>query len=133
MQDFQTSTPSTQALEETYRSVLQALQLAGFSSFDDLITAIPALDIPSHQKYCLQKLESLTASFSVLAASRPWLLFWSVRALSTLGHQLPIAFKRRCIKFLELCQSASGGFGGGPGQLPHLAPSYAACATLFEL
>lgn len=33
-------------------------------------------------------------------------------------------------RFLELCQSPEGGFGGGPGQYPHLAPTYAAVNAL---
>lgn len=36
-------------------------------------------------------------------------------------------------EFLGLCQCAGGGFGGGPGQLAHLAPTYAAVAALAEL
>ena len=35
--------------------------------------------------------------------------------------------------FLSSCQSPDGGFGGGPQQLPHLAPTYAALAALTEL
>lgn len=35
--------------------------------------------------------------------------------------------------FLGSCQSPDGGFGGGPQQLPHLAPTYAALAALTEL
>ena len=37
------------------------------------------------------------------------------------------------ICFLGACQDASGGFGGGPGQLPHLAPTYAAVAALLSM
>ena len=37
------------------------------------------------------------------------------------------------IKFLRSCQAPSGGFGGGPLQLPHLAPTYAATAALVSL
>jgi hypothetical protein len=37
------------------------------------------------------------------------------------------------INFLKSCQAASGGFGGGPLQLPHLAPTYAATAALVSL
>jgi protein farnesyltransferase subunit beta len=37
------------------------------------------------------------------------------------------------VQFLQRCQDPGGGFGGGPGQLPHLAPSYAAVATLVTL
>ena len=37
------------------------------------------------------------------------------------------------INFLKSCQAASGGFGGGPLQLPHLAPTYAATAAMVSL
>jgi protein farnesyltransferase subunit beta len=35
--------------------------------------------------------------------------------------------------FLSRCQAPSGGFGGGPGQLPHLAPTFAAILALSSL
>ena len=35
--------------------------------------------------------------------------------------------------FLASCQHGDGGFGGGPQQLPHLAPTYAAVAALATL
>lgn len=35
--------------------------------------------------------------------------------------------------FAYRCQSEDGGFGGGPGQLPHLAPTYAAVNALCSL
>jgi len=35
--------------------------------------------------------------------------------------------------FLGSCQHPDGGFGGGPQQLPHLAPTYAAVAALATL
>lgn len=38
-----------------------------------------------------------------------------------------------CIDTLRRCQHRGGGFGGGPGQLPHLAPSYAAVNALVIL
>ena len=34
------------------------------------------------------------------------------------------------VSYLELCQNASGGFGGGPGQMSHLATTYAAINAL---
>ena len=37
------------------------------------------------------------------------------------------------VAFLARCQSAGGGFGGGPGQLAHLAPSYAATCALLTI
>lgn len=32
--------------------------------------------------------------------------------------------------FLAKCQASEGGFGGGPGQYPHLASTYAAVNAL---
>ena len=37
------------------------------------------------------------------------------------------------VAFLRRCQAGSGGFGGGPGQMPHLAPTYAAVLALVTL
>ena len=36
----------------------------------------------------------------------------------------------RCIDLLRRCQDPGGGFGGGPGQLAHLAATYAAVNAL---
>ena len=35
--------------------------------------------------------------------------------------------------FLHSCQAGSGGYGGGPRQMAHLAPTYAAIASLVTL
>ena len=37
------------------------------------------------------------------------------------------------MNFLRACQAPTGGFGGGPSQLPHLAPTYAAVSTLVTI
>ena len=37
------------------------------------------------------------------------------------------------VQFLSGCQAPGGGVGGGPGQLPHLAPTYAAVASLVSI
>ena len=36
-------------------------------------------------------------------------------------------------RYFFRCQNADGGFGGGPGQLSHLAPTYAASNALALL
>jgi protein farnesyltransferase subunit beta len=41
--------------------------------------------------------------------------------------------KADVIRFLQACQASTGGFGGGPLQLPHLAPTYAAVASLVTI
>lgn len=35
--------------------------------------------------------------------------------------------------FIYRCQCKNGGFGGGPGQLAHLAPTYAAVNALITI
>lgn len=36
----------------------------------------------------------------------------------------------KLIHYLTRCQSPTGGFGGGPGQLPHLAATFASVNAL---
>ena len=43
------------------------------------------------------------------------------------------ALRQSCLDTLRRCQHPEGGFGGGPGQLPHLAPTYAAVNCLAIL
>ncbi|KZS95144.1 terpenoid cyclases/Protein prenyltransferase [Sistotremastrum niveocremeum HHB9708] len=63
-------------------------------------------------------------------ASQPWLIFWIVQGLSLLGVGLDAGNKQKIINTLLACQSPLGGFGGGPGQAPHLLTTYAAVCTL---
>ena len=42
-------------------------------------------------------------------------------------------FQTRAVDFLGRCQNPDGGFAGGPGQLSHLAPTYAAVNALMIL
>ena len=71
--------------------------------------------------------------FTALDASRTWIVYWITHGLALLGDPLEGDDARKCVAFLARCQDASGGFGGGPGQLPHLAPTYAAVSALLTL
>lgn len=62
--------------------------------------------------------------------SRPWLCYWSLHALEILGERLDDRESSKIVKFLSKCQDDNGGFGGGPGQYPHLASTYAAVCAL---
>lgn len=70
--------------------------------------------------------------FSVqsLDASRPWIVYWAVHALELLDVRLTDDEAVGIIDFLKHCQNPTGGFGGGPGQYSHLAPTYAAVNAL---
>jgi protein farnesyltransferase subunit beta len=79
--------------------------------------------------------QPLRPSFISLEASQPWIVYWILHALDLLGQRELIVsrFASPNIAFLSRCQNASGGFGGGPGQISHLATTYAAVAALVTI
>ncbi|KAJ8947285.1 hypothetical protein NQ318_014182 [Aromia moschata] len=94
---------------------------------------LPELLKEQHKKYLLDKIVYLPSVYETLDASRPWLCYWILHPLSLLGVRLEDTHKSHVIKFLGKCQSPDGGFGGGPGQFPHLAATYAAINALVIL
>lgn len=50
--------------------------------------------------------------------------------MSLFAAELDLKGKKRIVETLRSCQNEDGGFGGGPGQISHLAPSYAAVCSL---
>ncbi|XP_003472561.1 protein farnesyltransferase subunit beta isoform X1 [Cavia porcellus] len=83
-----------------------------------------------HFHYLKRGLRQLTDAYECLDASRPWLCYWILHSLELLDEPIPQIVATDVCQFLELCQSPDGGFGGGPGQHPHLAPTYAAVNAL---
>lgn len=69
---------------------------------------------------------------TALDAARPWILYWCLTALSILGHDLS-SYRESTISTLKAAQNATGGFGGGNGQMSHLAPSYAGVLSLVSV
>lgn len=95
-----------------------------------------------HVKYLAQILskdKSLPKSFACLNAGRPWICYWAIHGLYLLGAIDEIVGQSpddvaEMVSFLDSCQHQKfGGFGGGPGQLPHLATTYAAVSALVTL
>ena len=87
-----------------------------------------------HIRYLQGGLGCLPAGYVSLDSGRPWICYWILHSLALLDGPLPDSISSKDVAaFLSLCQSPSGGYGGGPGQLPHLAPSYAAVAALVSL
>ena len=88
----------------------------------------------AHVQFLHSGLGSLPSGFISLDASRTWIVFWCLHSLALLNCPLPPTPTRsNIIQFLAECQHPDGGFGGGPFQLPHLAPTYAAVAALITL
>lgn len=94
---------------------------------------LPELIKDKHLQYLFDSTFKLPLVYQALDASRPWLCYWITHSLSLLGIQLDNSRKRAMARFLEKCQSPDGGFGGGPGQIPHLATTYAAVNALVIL
>uniref|UniRef100_UPI00398E895D protein farnesyltransferase subunit beta n=1 Tax=Pristiophorus japonicus TaxID=55135 RepID=UPI00398E895D len=90
----------------------------------------PVLQREKHFQYLKKGLRHLSESYSCLDASRPWLCYWILHSLELLGEPLDECTASNICQFLTRCQSPNGGFGGGPGQEPHLAPTYAAVNAL---
>ncbi|CAG8457019.1 1652_t:CDS:2 [Paraglomus brasilianum] len=88
------------------------------------------LERERHLNYLLSGSKGLNKYFVVLDASRPWICYWVVHALDILGRTIEPDFMRGCIEMLSKYQNPTGGFGGGFGQLSHLAASYAAVNAL---
>ena len=91
-----------------------------------------------HAAYLKAGLGSLAAGYVSLDASRPWLTYWISHSLELLGpsHALRGDEADNVVGFLRRCQvPGTGGFAGGahPGQIAHLAPTYAAINTMVTI
>ena len=92
------------------------------------------LERKQHISYLHGGLQHLPSGFIVLESSRPWICFWIVHSLALMDAPLPPEVPAEAIiDFLATCQDSAGGFAGGPMQLAHLAPTYAAVACLVTL
>jgi len=108
---------------------------AHFQNYLDAVEIVPAAVLEKKKivKYCTEGLRNMSQGYESLDASRPWLIYWNLHSLDLIDYELDDQQKHEICEFLELCQSPSGGFGGGPGQIPHLAPSYAAMNVIAIL
>lgn len=86
-----------------------------------------------HVDFLLTGLETLSAGHASLDASRPWLCYWILHSLAILNALPGKDTLNRAAAFLARCQDPKGGFAGGPGQMPHLAPTYAAVNALTTI
>lgn len=87
----------------------------------------------NHVEYLLRGLQQLGPSFCSLDANRPWICYWILHSMALLGEFIDADLEDRTIEFLSRCQDPNGGYGGGPGQMPHLATTYAAVNALISL
>lgn len=96
-------------------------------------TTMLELQRDEHIIYLNEGLKQLGPSFVALDSSRPWLCYWIIHSMALLGESLDYQLENNAIDFLNRCQDPNGGFGGGPGQMPHLATTYAAVNSIVTL
>ncbi|KAH8697720.1 CaaX farnesyltransferase beta subunit Ram1 [Talaromyces proteolyticus] len=82
-----------------------------------------------HIEYLYDSLEDYPETFVSLDASRPWMSYWALAALALLGEDVS-KYRERVISTLTPMQNEKGGFGGGHGQMSHLASTFPAVLCL---
>lgn len=76
----------------------------------------------------------LPKSYEKLTPSQTWLVYWITHSLALLDQQRYLESVRDdVIEFMNECAHERGGYGGGPGQIAHLANTYAAVNALITL
>ena len=88
---------------------------------------IPRLNHENHVEFLSNVIQ--TANHIAFDPLRPWIIYWSLTALSVLGEDLA-QWRHRVLETCTPMQNPSGGFGGGHGQTSHAASSYAAVLSL---
>jgi len=115
---------------------VEEMVLANYEKWKETSDLTPKLKLfkTRHISYLKKGLVALPSSFACLDASRPWFCFWILHSLELFQEPIP---EETCIgvaNFLNKCQNHdTGGFGGGPQQVSHLAPTYAAICSLCIL
>ena len=127
-ENFATETSLQQQRTEKLVFPLVKKALTASITRDDII-----LRRDEHITFLLSSMEGLSLSYASLDASKPWLCYWIVHSLRLLGEKIRDSLVERMVVFLAHCQNKDGGFGGGPQQLSHLAPSYAATLCVASL
>ncbi|CAD8199800.1 unnamed protein product [Paramecium octaurelia] len=83
-----------------------------------------------HIKYCTKRLLNIGYSILYLDVGQPWCIYWPLNALSILQEDVS-KYEDKILQYLQQCKI--GGFGGGPYQFEHLAPTYSSLLSLFIL
>ncbi|KAK7179660.1 hypothetical protein DPSP01_011591 [Paraphaeosphaeria sporulosa] len=122
-------TDSSEVQDETLEAVLPFLE-GNPNDFSLNEHGIPHLQKEKHIKFLKKALGDYPAPFAMMDASRPWLVYWSLQGLSSLGYDIS-EYRERVIHTFSLAQYPAGGYGGNYGHLPHLAATYAAVLSII--
>jgi len=131
-QEEKVYTPTGLEQRNTEESCLRLFEKACNAS-EELGDTLPVLHRAKTVAFLRKGLTQLSQGYECLDASRPWLVYWLVHSLELLDEQLTKEETKDIVTFLSLCQDPCGGYAGGPGQVAHLAPTYAAVNALCIL
>lgn len=93
------------------------------------VHGVPRLRRDRIANFLRQTLGQLPAAFVAADASRPWSLYWALNGLSLIGADVS-RYREGLLATAQHLQNETGGFGGGFGQLSHLATTYAMVLAL---
>jgi len=121
-------TESSQDQDETIQECLPFLSgLDSEVEYND--HGVPRLARNRHIAFLHKSLGRLPAGYVAADASRPWMFYWALNGLATLGEDIS-GYRERVINTVRPILNETGGFGGGNGQMSHLAPTYAILLSL---
>ncbi|XP_035223384.1 protein farnesyltransferase subunit beta-like isoform X1 [Stegodyphus dumicola] len=127
--DFETATSAEQIeVEDSVQKCIQVIK-----NIVEIDPKCPTLLREKHLQFLKKGLNVLPTTLQVLDASRAWLIYWILHSIQLLDEPITEELKTHIIGFLRSCQHPDGGFGGGPGQDAHLAPTYASVSALCIL
>lgn len=92
----------------------------------------------ARKKHIKRLIEGLTCPlsrhFEKLVPAQTWSIYWITHALAMLEQQQALdKISKHVINFMKECAYHEGGYGGGPGQIAHLATSFAAVNALITI
>jgi protein farnesyltransferase subunit beta len=128
----QLRTKTSDVQDETVQECLPFLSgvsIGGVKTVQYNSSGVPHLERQTHIQFLHKSLRKLPAPYVAADASRPWMFYWALNALSTMGEDIS-QYKNTLISTVRPIQNTTGGFGGGNGQMSHLAPTYAIILSL---
>ena len=124
-----TATSDEQAQVE--KNCLKLYRIYNYTDIESSLQKNLVLERERTIKFLKKGLLNLSEGYECLDSSRPWILYWILHSLELLDYHVTDQVQvNSIIDFLGRCQNPDGGFGGGPGQISHLAPTYAAVNSL---
>ncbi|BES93067.1 Farnesyltransferase beta subunit [Nesidiocoris tenuis] len=124
-------TASSFAQEQVEEHVAQIFKSYELWSGLDTEVEFPLLRTAEHRKFLSASLSGLPESFGKLDSSQTWLCYWILHSLALLDSRIDDRLRDAVVvKLTNSIDKESGGYGGGPYQYGHLAPTYAAINSL---